>query len=297
MIKNHWHILGAGSIGLLFGAFLRKAGHKVTFISPHPNPSTISLRLHSTTEETLSAQCRAASTASAIDFLLICTKSFQTRPALKAIEHAIHSNTCIVLLQNGMANQQWLLENYPKQALFAAITTHGALRTAPWQVKHTGIGHTMIGALNETSLDIQAHFSSALKLEVQSDIYPALWQKLVMNCCINPLTAIHDCLNGELQNIPSVMQQIPEIIKECQLVATAHGYGDALKESEQLVMDVVQKTAQNSSSMREDIRHGRQSEIDAINGYIVQQGKAIGLPTPVNQQLFNTIKGLYNEKH
>ncbi len=296
MIKSHWHILGAGSIGLLFGAHLRKAGHDVSFISQQICPEHCQVQLHGTKQESFTVQCSAPDSVQAIDFLLICTKSFQARQALSAIEHALTNNTCMVLLQNGMANQQWLLENYPQQALFAAITTHGALRTAPWCVSHTGIGSTTIGALNKSSVDIKAHFTSHLNLELQADIYPALWQKLVMNCCINPLTVLHDCLNGELETIASAMQLIPLIIEECRQVAKAHGYEQALADSEQQLLQVMRQTAKNSSSMREDIRHGRLSEIDAINGYIVQQGKMLGIDTPVNQQLFTQIKGLHHEQ-
>lgn len=296
MIKSHWHILGAGSIGLLFGAYLRKAGHHVTFISQHPCPENGQVQLNGTEEERFTVQCNQANAVRSIDFLLICTKSFQTRHALSTIEHAITSKTCIVLLQNGMANQQWLLESYPQQALFAAITTHGALRTAPWRVNHTGIGQTSIGALNASTIDIQAHLASDLVLQLEADIYPALWQKLVMNCCINPLTALHDCLNGELETIPSAMKRLPLIIHECRQIAKAQGYEQALVDSEQQLLQVMRQTAKNSSSMREDIRHGRLSEIDAINGYIVQQGKALGIDTPVNQELFLSIRGLHHEQ-
>lgn len=296
MIQSHWHILGAGSIGLLFGAYLRKAGHRVTFISQHPCPEHSQVQLNGTEEESLTVECNPANNVLSIDFLLICTKSFQTRHALKTIEHALSDKTCIVLLQNGMANQQWLLESYPQQALFAAITTHGALRTAPWCVNHTGIGQTSIGPLNPSTIDIQAHLASNLVLQLEADIYPALWQKLVMNCCINPLTALHDCLNGELETIPSAMQMLPLIIHECRQIAKAQGYEQALVDSEQQLLQVMRQTAKNSSSMREDIRHGRLSEIDAINGYIVQQGQALGIDTPVNQQLLLSIRGLHHEQ-
>lgn len=284
-----WHILGAGSIGLLWAAELSKAGYKVCLLRHKTAPYPQQIMLD---DKPYAVEVRHNSQARSINNLLITTKTWQTLPALKAIQHAIKPNTRLVLLQNGMANQTWLAENFPHNPVFAAITTDGAWRQQAWQVQRTGFGRTVYGALNKAAADIKLDLHCGLVVEKSDNIQAALWQKLVMNCCINPLTALYDCLNGELLQSPKALEQTEQIIIECLLIAEKLGLAEHLSTIKEQVYTVMQSTAKNSSSMREDIRQQRPSEIDAINGFIVQQGKMLGIPTPTNQHILTTIKGL-----
>lgn len=287
-MSAHWHILGAGSIGLLWAAHLVKAGHQVTLLTQHQPPYPQKIQCD---QQSYTINIQANNAASPIEHLLITTKTWQTLDAVNAIRRAIQPQTSIVLLQNGMANHQWLLEQFPSNPVYAAITTEGALRQQAWQVKHTGFGVTTLGAMNAHCAQRPHFLDCDLNLQHSDNIQTALWQKLVMNCCINPLTALHDCLNGELLNNPQALEQIAQIRLECCRVATQLGFAEALQNIEPMLIEVMQKTAQNSSSMREDFRQGKPTEIDAINGYIVQQGQKLGIATPVNQLLVQTIKG------
>lgn len=284
-----WHILGAGSIGLLWAAELSKAGYKVCLLSHKAAPYPQQIECDN---EAYAVEIQHNSQAHAIKNLLITTKTWQTMSALKAIQQAILPTTRLVLLQNGMANQTWLAENYPHNPVFAAITTDGALRQQAWQVQRTGIGRTVYGAINKAAANIMLDLACDLVLEKSDNIQAALWQKLIMNCCINPLTAIYDCLNGELLQNPKAIEQCEQIIIECLLIAEKQGLGEHLSHIKEQVYAVMQSTAKNSSSMREDVKQKRPSEIDAINGFIVQQGKVFGIPTPVNQHILTIIKGL-----
>lgn len=295
-MTSHWHILGAGSIGLLWAAQLHKAGHQVTLITQHPAPA--SQQIHFTEHghsETLAVAIVNNRDTGPIEQLLICTKTWQTRPALASITPAITDDARLVLLQNGMANHGWLAQQYPQQQLYAAISTEAALRTSAWQVSHTGHGQTDIGGLNSCDQHIRDALHCALPVHYNRDIESALWQKLVVNCCINPLTVIYDCVNGALADNDQAMQQIRQIIIECRQVADAAGFAYALSGSEERVMQVIKRTAANSSSMRQDIKLGRRTEIDAINGYIVQQAAVYGIAVPLNLQLLNQIQGMHHD--
>lgn len=297
MTLTHWHILGAGSIGLLWAAYLRKAGYNVTLITRQPfeqSQQLIELEANGL-KETFAVEVIEATKACEIKNLLIATKTWQTESAVASVRHALAEGANLVLMQNGMGMQQWLCDEFPKQHVFAASCSEGALRTGQFSVKHTGVGHTEIGGLNH-NIDLSAQLHCALSLSHNNAIQIALWQKLVVNCCINPLTAIYDCVNGALLDQPLAMQQIAQIIVECQQVADACGMGDALADAQERVMNVIRRTAKNSSSMRQDILLNRPSEIDTINGYIVLQGQIHGIATPLNLTLFNTIKGKEHAK-
>lgn len=127
----------------------------------------------------------------------------------------------------------------------------------------------------------------------------AQMEKLVVNACINPLTAMMDCKNGELLRSNQTVSMMKKIVDECSQcfrqnseVLAAVPEASAILSPERLFRQVVlvcQNTAQNSSSMREDISSGKMTEIDSINGYVVKLGLQSGIPTPVNTTLYNMI--------
>lgn len=286
MIKTHWHILGAGSIGLLWAAKLREAGHQVTLITRQVQP----VRPVWLDNQRIAVASSTAKQCRSIDYLLICTKSFQTEQALASVAHAVHENTVLVLLQNGMGGTQPLLQRWPNNPLFAAITTEGAQRVGIMQVKHTGTGQTQIGTLNGSDIAICAHLACGLSLHYQEDIEQALWQKLIINCCINPLTVMFDCLNGALLKNQQALQLIDQLLIECLQVAKAQQREFDANTMRQQIIEVLEKTAHNSSSMREDIRQQRPCEIDAINGFIVHTAQTHGLKAPQNALIVRAIK-------
>jgi len=121
--------------------------------------------------------------------------------------------------------------------------------------------------------------------------------KLAINCVINPLTAINQCNNGKLQAI-EFQPQIDLIIKELQQVIpllepTWHYTHQALKET---MMAVVVATANNYSSMAQDVKYKRQTEIDFINGYIVREGKKLGFDMTENEKLWRSVNALSIKK-
>lgn len=295
-MRAHWHILGAGSIGLLWAFYLAKAGCAVTLISRHEQQRSkefIKLTLNGQTRS-LQVDVVPTQAVNEISHLLIATKTWQTEHAVNSIREKLLPQANVLLMQNGMGNQQWLADNLPHCTVYAASCSEGALRTDRYAVTHTGLGHTEIGGINNQDATIVQALNCELSLSYQPNIESALWQKLVVNCCINPLTVIYDCVNGGLLEIPAAMQQIQQIIVECQQVAAACGMAHALVDAPERVLNVLQRTANNSSSMRQDVLLNRPSEIDAINGYIVLQGKAHGIATPLNLSLLTTIKGKYN---
>ena len=125
-------------------------------------------------------------------------------------------------------------------------------------------------------------------------IQQPLLLKLAINCVINPLTALNQCQNGKLQAI-EFQSQIDLIIKELQQVIpllepTWTHTAETLKES---IMRVVIATADNYSSMAQDVKFKRETEIDFINGYIVREGQKLGFEMIENKKLWNSINALY----
>lgn len=292
-MQTHWHILGAGSIGCLWAYYLARAGHAVSLIvrdAALAGEQQLTL-IRDGEHHQCTLQATHAGALTAIDNLLVCVKAPQTVAALDAVAHAIGDNTTLVLMQNGIGNQQLVASRFADNPVYAGITTEAALRMQPLTVEHTGSGLTQLGALGQRQdAQLVNKLYCDLHCQLRPDIQAALWQKLVINCCINPLTALYDCKNGELAGHVEAKAQLADIIHECRLVAEAAGFAEVLANIDKQVSDVIALTADNSSSMRQDLHHQRNTEIDYLNGHIVRLGAMYHIDTPVNRQLHEAIR-------
>lgn len=232
------------------------------------------------------------------NLVFLCVKSFQVSNVLTSISTNIAPNASIILGHNGMGT----LNNIPQELLnnhniYTLLTTHGCLRTSPYNITHTGMGTSDLGLLsglnNSTQQDsITQLLDSALPSVTFHDaIKKKQWEKLAVNCVINPLTSIHDIDNGEL-NKPKYAATITKLLEEIIVIAKAEDIALNFNLLENKVKKVALATANNCSSMRCDILAKRQSEIDYINGYIHVLGLKHNLATPMNTKMWETVKGL-----
>ena len=290
------HILGAGSMGLLWASKLTLAGCPVDLITRTARKVRHVHLLERDEEVELDIDSYTASTLTNIKTLIVATKAYNALAAVKSVAHALSPDSKILVLQNGMGSQQAIMQALPNMAVYAAVSTDGARRHRPFVVEHTGFGETTIGALgNNRDGYLEAlikHLDSDLVLKPADDIRIKMWRKLVINCCINALTAIHDIRNGELLSHPETASLLPQIIAECRQVAEQHDFGHALENMQARVEEVIGNTAQNYSSMHQDVFYQRETEIDFINGFILAESKRFGLDCPINQQLVERIKSM-----
>jgi 2-dehydropantoate 2-reductase len=129
-------------------------------------------------------------------------------------------------------------------------------------------------------------------INVVDDAQSLIWGKLVINAAINPLTALLRVKNGELiENIPA-RTLMGELVREAASVAEALGVTLPFSGPERAAEEVAQRTAENTSSMLQDILRGAQTEVDVINGAVVRFGEKKNIPTPVNRIMWSLVKAL-----
>ena len=232
------------------------------------------------------------------DVIILCLKSFNIASAVNKIAKYISPHCIIILAHNGMGTFEDMVNLLPcQQVILAMLTTHGCLRKAPLAITHTGLGQSDIGLLSgELSLSLQAQLTSQLnaalpQVSFHQDIVKKQWLKLAINCVINPITAINDIENGEVNN-ESFTEQITSILTEITEVSQAEKINLALTDLQVMVHKVAQATAKNSSSMRSDVLAGRSTEIDYINGYIHRLGKKNNVATAENTRLWQQVLNL-----
>ena len=292
------NILGSGAIGGLCSAGAHKA--KLTyrcFARQGRNPLRYAESLDGQIT-TLDYASNDSYPLSDSDLLIMPLKAFQLEDALRQWQGKISLNTPVVLLHNGMGGVELARDIIPDNPVLLATTSHGALKLDADTVKHTGLGATMLGMAfhHPKALWLQNQLTPIMEACIgpvtwRDDMHNALWQKLLINCAINPLTALADVKNGELSHA-SYRPTLQAICEEVCLTAQACGIFIDAKSALEQVLNVIENTAENYSSMHQDITHKRPTEIDAINGYVVKQAQKKGIDVPVNTQMLLAIKAL-----
>lgn len=256
---------------------LQKRG--VTLVNEDGSQKTFPVKAISNPEE-----CRNIINA------LILVKSWQTERTAKQLGRCLSAHGVALTLQNGMGNREILARELGEVRVAIGITTMGAHLVAPGEVKMAGEG---IITLNEQPRLGSIHEllnKAGFMVERSSNLESLLWGKLVINAAINPLTAIFEITNGALLENPYTHRAMKEIVAETVSIAEAKGvllpFGDALA----AVETVAHRTANNCSSMLQDIQRGAPTEIDAICGAIIREAESLGMDAPINRLLWQLVK-------
>ena len=231
------------------------------------------------------------------DVIFLCVKSFQICSALAQLAKKLKAETSIILAHNGMGTLTELpKEVINKHHIYALLTTHGCLRNSPLHITHTGIGITDIGLVSgNVGITKQQALANLLNkalpnVELHQNIIEKQWLKLAVNCAINPITALHDIDNGQVNDsIFTVL--IRTVLTELVTVAKYENIHLDVASLAQTVQKVAAATAKNCSSMRCDVLANKQTEINYINGYIHRLGIKHGIATPENTRLWQAVLG------
>lgn len=230
------------------------------------------------------------------DTLFFCVKSTGVTAALDRIRSYLSGNTLFIAMQNGIGH----LEDIANINCLAGVgvTSEGSTLVKPGHVRHGGSGKTLLGLLDHSPQDKTVLSQVATLLDsagISTDVTDSplkhVWAKLFVNVGINALTALHGCFNGDLLQLPDAMKTMEKAIREAEQIARAKNIPVEF-DPVQRAFSVCKTTAKNTSSMLQDVKQQRVTEIDAINGAIVEEGKKLGIPTPVNAELVRQIKEL-----
>lgn len=297
-IKTQILIIGAGAMGRLWASHLNPAS-RVYFATRTPTAPAIAYPMIDIAGIYRSLEIPVWDAfVGRPNLILVMTKAQDAETALHPFEHLLSNHSPIVLFQNGMGSQQAIANRYPQCPVLAASTTEGAYIDDQGQLIHAGKGVTWVGTLNEagrTCVDetVRQLGYSGLTIEPDEDIEARLWQKLAINSGINPFTAVLDCPNGEIEETDYFEQRIHAVCTEVSQLMSAHGRSVTPEALEARVRQVLRQTAANSSSMRQDVRAGRRTEIDMMNGFVASECQALGLTAPVNRELTSAVKALH----
>lgn len=296
-------VVGAGAMGCLYGGHLAETGVDVSLVDIwREHVDAINEKgLHMTGVSGDRVVHVPATTdpesVGKVDLMLLFVKSYDTAQAMRDSGSLIGDDTYVLTLQNGLGNLEAITETVGAGRVLGGMTSHGSTLVGPGEIRHAGVGPTVIGTLDEGSRSmvekIAETFNDAgLQTRVGGDVRSDIWGKVLVNLGINALTALTGLRNGQLLEIPELRLLMRLAVEEGMMVAEADGVDLGPLDHLAHVYEVAEATGANRSSMLQDVDRRRRTEIDALNGAVVRLGEKLGVKTPVNRALTALVKGL-----
>jgi len=286
-------IVGKGAIGGLIGFKCHQLGYEYQHLIKILQQQSCTVTDIHGVSHSLTPETSAITKPDQFDLLILPVKAYQVLPALEQLQSVIQPKHIIVLLHNGMGTIEQVRERLPNNPLIAATTSYGAFKSDANTLIETGLGQTHMGWLDNVDAALKQAIEPILSALLPPsnwhlDINLALWKKLAINAVINPLTAIHNIKNGELAD-SKYKASISNICDEVAKVMNALGYSVTSAELVENVQQVITATADNYSSMHQDLKFNRQTEIAFINGYVISKAAELNIEVPHNQRLVEQI--------
>jgi len=303
-------VLGAGAVGSLFGARLAAAGASVLLIGRPAHVAAIrtegltvegvdpgTFRVDAATELPPGTASRA---------VLVTVKSFDLASAAGELGHALRP-TPTALLGNGLGIEEaasravrdagWA---HPEAVLVRGVHTIPATLLGPGRVRASGRGEVVFPSPTPSAAGSGAiealvglFRDAGVPVRTSSTFDRELWRKAVVNAAINPVTAVRGVLNGALARGPA-RKEAEALLAEAVAVARAEGVDLTLETALADLERVVQQTAENRSSMLQDVERGRPTELEAISGEILRRGGRLGLQLPATERAVAQVLGRLN---
>ncbi len=286
-------VLGAGAIGSLYAAKLAER-HDVTVLSRPAHAEAIvrdGLRMIGC--ETATVRLAAVTSMDAVpdaELFLLTTKVNDNAAIGAALRPRIRGDAVVLCVQNGLGGEAIVREGLGDRGIvLRAVTQFGAINPGPGTVDYKVRGYTLVERGPRCEEIAAVLTGSGLDGRVSDRIEYDVWRKLVFNCVINPITSM---IGGEVGDIADArldpLKQL--VVDECLAVAGAVGITFDFD-----VMHALREIfgpSRNIASMRQDLMRGKRTEIDFMNGAVVDLGRRVGIECPVNAALVAIIKAL-----
>jgi 2-dehydropantoate 2-reductase len=294
-------VIGAGSMGGMYGGKLAEAGEDVLLIdrwAEHVRAINDSgLRLDGVGGDRR-VRVRAATPDEApggFDVAIIFVDANATGAAAETAKKLLAPSGFAISLQNGIGNVETLVATLGKERVVGGLSYHSAELKAPGHVSHTHRGNTWLGELDGRRSERVATLEAAMRKadlvpESVENINAVIWTKFVLNCAINPLCAISGLRQGDIPRTPALDDYQDRIIDEALAVVAAKGITLADPD----IRASIKKQGflkYNKPSMLQHMDLGRRTEIDSLNAALAREGRAVGVPTPFNEAIAMLIKG------
>jgi 2-dehydropantoate 2-reductase len=295
------HVVGAGAMGCLYAAALHRAECEVTLVDVNRehidaiNAHGLQLETRAGIESVPLPACLPSATAGPTDLILLFTKTFHTDGALTGVKHIIGPETHVLTLQNGLGNAERVAAHVPRESVLVGVSTLPSDLVGPGKVRSLGEGGSKLYAAFGSDARFAGKVADALTRgglpsALDQDIGTAVWAKAIFNAAMNPLCALTRRTPGFLGAHEESRELIRAVVEEGVAAASANGAAIEAAPIHALTEVSMTDHADHEASMLQDVKAGRRTEVDAINGAITQAAQAKGLAAPVTATLWRLVK-------
>ena len=295
-------VIGCGAVGSLFAAHLAKAGEAEIFaydVSREHVDAINATGLRLSGEADFTARLKASNdpkTLPRCDYGIVATKAVHTRSAIAQTAHLFDEKSAVCSVQNGVGNEEIIAEQV--KYVIRGTTFPAGHVVAPGHVGYDIKGDTWIGPFEPSNTpypkveELAAVLSRAgMNTAAMRDARGAQWTKLIFNAGTNPVGALTGLHHGAATFFPPTGELFNSLIDEGLAVAKALGI-ELHNDPKQMVKKAANAPGKHKASMLQDVLAKRQTEVDFMNGAIVQWGEKLGVPTPLNKAVWALVKGL-----
>jgi 2-dehydropantoate 2-reductase len=300
-------VLGAGAVGCYFGGKLARSGKNVLLIARDNHVNAI--KKNGLFMECQSFQEHVAVDASTTikgvadaDLILVCVKSPDTKSAMQEIKDLINPNALILSLQNGIDNTERISQVVSNKVLPAVVYVATSM-SGDGHVKHFGRGELIIGNMGQIELissELQKicdlFLNANIPCTISGEIQRELWLKFLVNCSYNGISAIGQISYGEMVQDENIKNLIDDLTAEFLLVAQHESIHISAADAKMTNEQIAKTMAGQKSSTAQDLMRHKPTEIDYLNGLIVQKATQYGLDVPNQKAIYALVKMLENKQ-
>jgi 2-dehydropantoate 2-reductase len=292
-------VVGAGAVGGYFGGMFARAGAPVVFIGRKNFAEAVNskglvldksqgqerIRAKATTEMSAVRDC---------SLILFCVKANDTSATAAQMARFVRPDATVVCLQNGVDNADQVGAAANVVAVPAVVYVAVSVPESG-RVKHLARGDLIIGPPSDRTSELADVFVRAgIPCRISDNIEGELWLKLLCNCALNAISALGHARYGEIAQNADAKRLMEQIVDEVLAVARAARVVlpgvDNRASGMAAAMEIATQMADAFSSTAQDLDRHRETEIDALNGFIARRGAELGVPVPVNHALFTLMK-------
>lgn len=296
------YMIGAGAMGGVYGGLLARTGREVTLIDTRSDHVEAierdGLKIEGVCgDHVVRLPARASHTGLPPgDMAIVFTDANSTRDAARSAAQLLRPDGFALTLQNGIGNVEALVDSLGRPRVIAGVSMNSAANPAPGRVAYTNAGLTSVGELDGADTarirEVAGMLNEAgIETEIVSDPMSYIWGKFVLNCGINALTAVTGLRSGEMYRTPEVNALQDRVIDEVLALVARKGVRLSESDPRRKIKEHC-RVRYNKPSMMQHVEQGRRTEIDALNGALVREANALGIPVPYNEAIVAIVKGL-----
>jgi 2-dehydropantoate 2-reductase len=297
-------IIGAGGVGGYFGAKLAKSGCEIGFVARGAHLAAMrqnGLRVESQLGEIHLPEVRASDDPAAFGtpgYIFLCVKLWDTEAVVRGLTKIVGPRTAVISFQNGVQKDDVLRKALGEKAVMGGVAYIGAELARPGVVRHTGTMQRLLfgefdGSRSERAAALlDACTRAGIDAEISADVRRAIWEKFVFIVGLSAVTGATRQTIGPIRGNPRTRGLLLDVMKETVAVGRAHGVNLPEDFAEKRMAFVDGLPAEMTSSMHNDLAAGKRLELDWLSGGVVELGKAVNMPTPMNRAV-SAILALY----